>query len=337
MPWRHSSLVINDLKPLAGSYSREYVRRLSAHVVKLRGLPEGVLVYLLWVSTISCACLSGPDLKFKRSIFMILGLLYKAFLSIVPPVAIDAAIPDPTPKDLAAGTPSAKVMAKAEASKKQKSSTFSATPSIIAKRTRSAMAQSYEDTSRPNLFVRDDYDDDDDDENNQSESSTPSTAEGPSTRDSRGKAIMSDVADASFESANCSRTSANGVVASSYEMVRIEALTNDQLAAKTSVLHCLMMSHIGELLARYRGLLKSHHDYVQSADSQLRGLQEKCSAYQGLESKKLDHLTTEAAHVSSALNQSTVLEAERDTEILRLKAFPSEFASFFQSGFQSLV
>ncbi|GKF29331.1 hypothetical protein Tco_0095673 [Tanacetum coccineum] len=38
------------------------------------------------------------------------------------------------------------------------------------------------------------------------------------------------------------------------EMIRMEALTNDRLARKVSVLHCLMMSHGGELLARYRGL-----------------------------------------------------------------------------------
>ncbi|GKB73245.1 hypothetical protein Tco_0934657, partial [Tanacetum coccineum] len=44
------------------------------------------------------------------------------------------------------------------------------------------------------------------------------------------------------------------------EMVRIEALSSDQLTAKMSVLHCLMMSHGGEILARYRGLLLSHRE-----------------------------------------------------------------------------
>ncbi|GJZ85992.1 hypothetical protein Tco_0657602, partial [Tanacetum coccineum] len=460
MPWRHPSLAINDLKPPAGSYSQEDVRRLSAHVVKLRDMPEGVLVLsgLSRVSIISCACPSGPDLKFKRSLIIILGLLYRGFLSTAPPANIDAAIPDPTLKDLVAGTPSVKVMAKVEASKKH---TFGATPSIIAKRIRSAMAQSFRETSRPNLFVGDDDNDDACVEiplitpiystatiptrGNKSEGSAPSATEGPSTRDSRGKAIMSDVANASSEGDDRSWTSAsptptfrdlsgdaiqrdffpftpgpyyatystNDVVAGSYgvsreewdgphqptltiltkeifkdpsvcktvvdqfptseEMVRIKALIDDQLAAKMSVLYCLMMSHGGELLARYRGLLKSHHDYVQSVDSRLRVLQEKCSAYQGLESqvsifkrhvadlndklsssdvalvkakdkgkdrkkkikslsKNLDHLTAEVARLSSTLNQATVLEAERDVEIIRLRASSLEFASFFQSG-----
>ncbi|GKD59315.1 hypothetical protein Tco_1296824, partial [Tanacetum coccineum] len=39
------------------------------------------------------------------------------------------------------------------------------------------------------------------------------------------------------------------------EMVRIEALSPNKLTAKMSVLHCLMMSHGGKHLARYRGLL----------------------------------------------------------------------------------
>ncbi|GKD21739.1 hypothetical protein Tco_1223442, partial [Tanacetum coccineum] len=58
------------------------------------------------------------------------------------------------------------------------------------------------------------------------------------------------------------------------DMVRIKALSSDQLTAKMSVLYCLMMSHGGEILARYRGLLQSHHEYVQSTDSRLKGYQE---------------------------------------------------------------
>nr|GEZ67511.1 hypothetical protein [Tanacetum cinerariifolium] len=139
------------------------------------------------------------------------------------------------------------------------------------------------------------------------------------------------------------------------EMLRIKALTNDELTAKMSVLHCLMMSHGGELLARYRGLLKSHHDYVQSADSRLKSFEEGCAALQSLESqvsdfqkrvidlndklftsdaafakakskgeeRNLNQLNAEVARLSAALNQATVLEAEED-EILRLKASPPE-------------
>ncbi|GKG15816.1 hypothetical protein Tco_0358139, partial [Tanacetum coccineum] len=44
MVWRHPDAAIDDPKPAAGSFSMADVRRLSAHVIKLRDMPEGVLV-----------------------------------------------------------------------------------------------------------------------------------------------------------------------------------------------------------------------------------------------------------------------------------------------------
>ncbi|GKE83535.1 hypothetical protein Tco_1557277, partial [Tanacetum coccineum] len=67
------------------------------------------------------------------------------------------------------------------------------------------------------------------------------------------------------------------------EMVRVKSLFDDQLTTKLSVLHCMMMSHGGELLARYRGLNQSHHEYVLSADSRLKGYEEKVASLTGLE------------------------------------------------------
>ncbi|GJY03196.1 hypothetical protein Tco_0361348 [Tanacetum coccineum] len=67
------------------------------------------------------------------------------------------------------------------------------------------------------------------------------------------------------------------------EMVRVESLSDDQLTAKMNVLHCMMMSHGGELLARYRGLNQSHHKYVLSVDSRLKGYEEKVANITGLE------------------------------------------------------
>ncbi|GKD26152.1 hypothetical protein Tco_1232366, partial [Tanacetum coccineum] len=82
-----------------------------------------------------------------------------------PPAAADAAIPNPTLYDLAVGTPSSKILAKAEASHKPKASTSGATLSHVAKRTRSALAQMSGSTTRPSLFVgdSDDKSDGDDD------------------------------------------------------------------------------------------------------------------------------------------------------------------------------
>nr|GEW16715.1 hypothetical protein [Tanacetum cinerariifolium] len=108
-----------------------------------------------------------------------------------------------------------------------------------------------------------------------------------------------------------------------------------------SVLHCLMMSHGGELMARYCGLLQFHHEYASELQRQVVGLNDKLSFFdaafvkskvKGKESKKkiksltksLSNLHAEVARLSANLNRATVLEADKDEEILRLKATPSE-------------
>ncbi|GKD97886.1 hypothetical protein Tco_1381783, partial [Tanacetum coccineum] len=251
-----------------------------------------------------------------------------------PPTTADAVIMDPTPEDLAIGTPSSKILAKAEASQKRKASTFGATLSHVAKRTRFALAQSSGSTTRPSLFVGDSDDESDGDDDacgeiplvtllrsiivnpssgNQGRSSNAPDAEGSNTRDSQGKGIMVDDVVAPFVGASrprlCSRPAPSfrdvsgdtihtnffpfsaGLYYATYPQDGVagnceftfEALSEDQLTTKMSVLHCIMMSHGGELLARYRGLLQSHHEYVQSADSRLKGYEERVAGVAGLE------------------------------------------------------
>ncbi|GJZ57727.1 hypothetical protein Tco_0613221 [Tanacetum coccineum] len=119
-------------------------------------------------------------------------------------------------------------------------------------------------------------------------------------------------------------------------MVHVESLFDDQLTAKMSVLQCMMMSHGGELLARYRGLNQSHHEYVLSTDSRLKGYEEKVASLTGLE-LQVSTLKKQVARLSAALNQATILEAESYEEIMWLKATPPEFSSFFRVQFQGLV
>nr|GFA61989.1 hypothetical protein [Tanacetum cinerariifolium] len=92
------------------------------------------------------------------------------------------------------------------------------------------------------------------------------------------------------------------------EMVWIGALTNDQLTAKMS---------------------------TKESSRETKGKERK----KKIESftKNLDHLNAEVAHLTSGLNQATVLEAERDAEIQQLKASPPKFASFFRGWFHGLV
>ncbi|GKE05000.1 hypothetical protein Tco_1397018, partial [Tanacetum coccineum] len=62
MVWRHPDAAIDDPWPAAGSFSMADVRRLSAHVIKLRDMPEGVLV-LSGLSRVWKSCIYDPMLR----------------------------------------------------------------------------------------------------------------------------------------------------------------------------------------------------------------------------------------------------------------------------------
>ncbi|GJW45980.1 retrovirus-related pol polyprotein from transposon TNT 1-94 [Tanacetum coccineum] len=127
------------------------------------------------------------------------------------------------------------------------------------------------------------------------------------------------------------------------EMVRVEGLFDDELTKKMSVLHYMMMSHGGELLAYYRGLNQSHHEFLdfneQAWDTSM--LLFPKSKAKGKDEDEEDKPLIKVWIIcfmrvlvrSADLNQATILKVERDEEILRLKATPPEFYSFFQSQF----
>ncbi|GKC73776.1 hypothetical protein Tco_1119659 [Tanacetum coccineum] len=144
MPWRHPDSIITDLKPAAGSYDQQEVRRLSAFIVKLRDMPE------------------GESTKVQEELHHdVRSTLQRLPFYCTPSAAADVVIHDPTPECVAATTPNTKVLAKAEAFKKQKASTFGSALSQVAKHTRSTTSHSSDGSSRPNLF--DDHSDDDPD------------------------------------------------------------------------------------------------------------------------------------------------------------------------------
>ncbi|GJZ45255.1 ribonuclease H-like domain-containing protein [Tanacetum coccineum] len=312
---RHLDVAIDDPRPAAGSFNMADVRRLSSHGIKLRDMPEGVLVLSglsrVWKSRVCDPVLRGVDGN-------VMGI--HDFLCL--PEWIGAEVQEePHLDDLTVATPISKIVANAKASQKRKASTSGATSSHVAKRTRYALAQSSGSTTRPSLFVGDDDESDDDDACVEISLVTPlrSAAVIPSSgnQESQGKGIMVD--DAAALSAdffpffagpyyatyledgvagNCEFTREEWdapyrptfrvltkevfkdpaickTIVDQFptpgEMVQVESLSDDQLTAKMSVLHCMMMSHGGELLARYRGLNQSHHEYVLSTDSRLKG------------------------------------------------------------------
>ncbi|GJS59712.1 hypothetical protein Tco_0654496 [Tanacetum coccineum] len=346
MVWRHPDAAIDDPRPAAGSFNMADVRRLSAHVVKLRDMLEGADGNVMSIHDFLCLLeWTGAEIVARLKLLPEGIRLY-----------------------------------------------FGAALSHVAKLTRSALAQSSGSTNRPSLFVGDSDDESDGDDDacveiplvtplrsatvihpsgNQGRSSTAPAAEGSNARDSR--VLTKEV----FNDPDVFKTIVDQFPTQG-EMVRVESLSDDPLTAKMSVLHCMMMSHGGELLARYRGLNQSHHEYVLSTDSRLKGYEEKVASLTGLElqvstlkkqvsglndnlatsdasfakskakgkerkkkmkslTKSLDNLHSEVARLSAALNQATILEVKRDEEIMRLKATPPEFSSFFWGQFQGLV
>ncbi|GKB13552.1 hypothetical protein Tco_0847475, partial [Tanacetum coccineum] len=126
MSWRHLDSAINDPRPPDGSFNMEDVRRLSMHVVKLKDMPEGVLVLSglsrVWKSQTYDLVLRGADGNgtWGGLLTVFVANTSKASLYYTHPVAADVVMLEPTLKDVAASNPSAKVVAKAEASQKQK-------------------------------------------------------------------------------------------------------------------------------------------------------------------------------------------------------------------------
>nr|GEU73391.1 hypothetical protein [Tanacetum cinerariifolium] len=108
------------------------------------------------------------------------------------------------------------------------------------------------------------------------------------------------------------------------EMVRVESLSDDQLNTKMNVLHCMIMSHDGDLIARYRGLNQSHHEYVLSADFRLKGYKEKVASLTGLElqvytlRKRVFGLNDKLSSLDASFAKSKAKGKERNKKIKSL-------------------
>ncbi|GKG37041.1 hypothetical protein Tco_0447214, partial [Tanacetum coccineum] len=65
MVWRHPNAAIDNPRPTVGAFSMADIRRLSVHVIKLRDMPEEVLVLSglshVWKSHVCDPVLRGAD------------------------------------------------------------------------------------------------------------------------------------------------------------------------------------------------------------------------------------------------------------------------------------
>nr|GEV21353.1 hypothetical protein [Tanacetum cinerariifolium] len=320
--WKHPDAAIDDLIHVAGSFNMADVHRLSAHVVKLRDMPEGVLV----LSGLSrgwkiCICdpvfqdVDGNGTKEEPHLH-VRPTLQRLRFYFTPPATADPIILGPTSGELAIGTSTSKIVAKAEASQKQKASNFGVASSNVAKRTSDNDDDAYVEiplvTPLCSAVVIPSL-------GNRGGSFVAPAAEGSNTRDSRGKGVMVDDTAAPFAGVSQLRPSFRHAssfwyvsgdvihtdfflfsdgpyyatyhedgVAGNYEFIREEwdALyrpTFRILIKEMSVLYGMMLLHGGELFARYHRLTQSHHEYVLSTNSRVKGYKEKVDSSTGLE------------------------------------------------------
>ncbi|GJW86371.1 hypothetical protein Tco_0161711 [Tanacetum coccineum] len=347
MTWRHPDSAIDEPKHVVGSYRMTNVRHLSAHVVKLRDMPEGVLVLFglshVWKSWTCDLVLQGADGNVMGiHDFLCLPKWTSAEVQVdphhdirptfqrlpfycTPAAAVDVIILDLTPKELVVSNPSAKVIAKAEASRKQKAfSSGSADGSS---------AESYDDDDacyeilivtpiRSASMIPP--------SRNQSRGSAVPAAEGLNTRE---RFLGMPFIEISFPSPIPIMSLILKVVLLGIASLLVRSgmlLTSlskgsDQGSFQGSL--CF-----GELLARYRGLLQSHHEQIAWLNDKLfasDALFAKSKA-KGKERKKkiksltksLDNLHAEVARLFANLNWATALVQKflASDEFIRVQA-----------------
>ncbi|GKD87368.1 hypothetical protein Tco_1358522 [Tanacetum coccineum] len=286
MVWRHPDIVIDDLRLDAGSFNMADVCCLIIGIYDFLCLPE-------WTGA---EVQEEPHLDVRST-------LQKLPFYYTPPAVADVVILDPTLEDLAVGTPSSKIVAKAEASQKRKASTSGATLSHVAKRTRSALAQSFGSTTRPSLFVGDDDESDDDDDD--------ACVEIPLVTPlcSAGKGVMVD--DATTPSASASRPRLSSKHAPSFRNVSGDAIHTDFFPFSTGPYYATYPKDgVAGNLSALKKQVSSLNDKLSSSNASFTKSKEK-----GKERKKkirsltksVDNFHSKVAHLSTALNQATGL------------------------------
>nr|GEW84962.1 hypothetical protein [Tanacetum cinerariifolium] len=352
MVWRHPDIAIDDPRPTAGSFNMADVRRLSAHVIKLRDMPEGVLVLsglsrawnscvcnLLWAFMIFSAFLSGSVLRSRKSPILMLGRPFKGFpFTVLLPLRPMLLFWIPLRRILPLVPLVLRLLLMLKLLRSKRSLLLVSLRAMLL----SALGLPWLNhlgtrvgvLLLPLLKVL-----------------TPEILKARELwlMNVSGAAIHTDFFPffagpyyATYPEdgvvGNCEFTREEGdapyrptfgvltkevfkdpaickTIVDQFptpgEMVWVESLSDDQLTTKMSVRHCMMMPHSGELLARYRGLNQSHHEYVLSTDSRLKGYEEKSKA-KGNERKKkiksltksVDNLHSEVARLFAALNQA---------------------------------
>ncbi|GJS49608.1 hypothetical protein Tco_0599729 [Tanacetum coccineum] len=391
---RHPDAAIDDPRPATGSFNMADMRCLSAHVVKLRDMPEGVLVLSglgrVWKSRICDPVLRGAD-RNEEPHLDVRPTLQRLPFYCTPPATADAVIPEPAPEDLAIGNSDDESDGDDDACVEIPLVTplrYTVVIPPLGNHGRSSAASAAEVSNTQDSLGKGIMVDDATAPSGGVSRPRPSSRPAPSFKDVSGDAIHTDFFP--FSAIPYYATYPKGGIAGNSEFTRkewdapyrpnfrvltkevfkdpavcklvvdpfptlgevvwVESLSDDQLTAKMSMLHCMMMSHGGELLACYRGLNQSHHEYVLSTDSRMKGYEEKVASLTGLKlqvptlKKQVSGLNDKLATSDASFAKSKAKGKEmkkiltkRDEEILQLKTTTLEFSSFFRGQFQGLV
>ncbi|GJU74318.1 hypothetical protein Tco_1265723 [Tanacetum coccineum] len=299
MVWRYPDADIDDPMPAAGSFNMANVRRLSAHVIKLRDMPKGVLVLSglsrVWKNRFcdpmlrgangnvmgihDFFCLpewTGAEVQEEPHLDVIQTLSKGFFIYFaLPQLRGRCCYPNPTHRGSCRWV---------------------------------FLAQSSSSTNRPNLFVgdSDDESDGDDDACVEIPLVTPlrfaAVIPSSGNQDSQGKGIMVDNA-----------------VAPTGGVIRDKTILQTFLQTFSLILGCFQV--IQSYWDPFPFSAVPYYATYPGMSQGPRKERKKKIKYLG---KSLDNLHVEVARLSVALNQATILEAKRDEEILRLKTTPSD-------------
>nr|GEY14323.1 hypothetical protein [Tanacetum cinerariifolium] len=272
---RHPDLAIDDPKPIAGSYRMADVCRLSAHVVKLKDMPEGGVALVRLESFMGIhdfLCFpewTGAEVQ-EEPHHDIRPSLQRLPFYYTPDAAV---VSDPTPEELAVRNPSAK----AEASQKRKAYTCVSASGHVAKRTRSDVANPPVVPPVPICLLM-----------IMSGGFAAPVAEGLTTQGSRGKGVMTDVDAVATLFVVASPPWVSSGPVPSFKELSGDAIHIDFFCFSPRPYYAtypkggfLCLQGCGGSISDTR----SHHEYEQSTDSTLKGYHEKFTSLIGLESQ----------------------------------------------------
>nr|GEU51587.1 hypothetical protein [Tanacetum cinerariifolium] len=329
MVWRHPNAAIDDPRPAAGSFNMADSCVCDLVLRDANGNVISIYDFLYLPAWTGAEVQEEPHSDVSPT-------LQRLLFYCTPPAADEAVIPDPTSGDLVVGTPSFKIVAKAEVipSFGNQGRSFIA-PTAEGSNTRHSRGKGVmvDDAAAPSSDFFPFF-------------AGPYYATYPEGGVAGNYKFTHEKWDAPYRPTFRVLTKEvfkDPAVCKSMvdqfptpgEMVRVESLSDDQLTMKMSVIHCMMRSYGAALkkqVSRLNNKLTSSNASFAKSKDKGKEMKKNIKSL----GKSLDNLHAEVACLYAPLNQATILEAERDEEILRLKTTPPDLLLVAQTDYAFL-